>query len=158
MHHACLLSKIDQKPSPQTSAQLSGMDPGHHNGVGPSGAGKAQSTKASSIVLMLFLLRHCHAVRVCAHWLKMSTVSYVSCVKHSHPRMFHPPLLLFPHSHFDVHFPTSVAPSPVVPFPRSVSTSSSPMSDSVWSFQVWLFGQLNPGTSYELNNDADNDT
>ena len=53
MHHACALSKIDSEPcglrNPQTSAQLSGMDPGHHNGVGPGGVGKAQSIKASSI-------------------------------------------------------------------------------------------------------------
>ena len=28
-------------------AQLSGMDPGLHNGVGPGGVGKAQSAKAS---------------------------------------------------------------------------------------------------------------
>ena len=46
----------------QTSAQLFGIDPGHHNGVGTGGVGKAQSAKASSMVLMLFLLRHRHAV------------------------------------------------------------------------------------------------
>ena len=34
--------------NPQTSAQLSGIDPGYHNGVGPGGVGKAQSAKASS--------------------------------------------------------------------------------------------------------------
>ena len=39
--------------NPQTSAQLFGIEPGHHNGVGPSGAGNAQSAEASSIVLML---------------------------------------------------------------------------------------------------------
>ena len=48
--------------NPQTSAQLSGIDPGPHNGGGPGGAGKAQSVKASSTVLRLFLLRHRHAV------------------------------------------------------------------------------------------------
>ena len=32
--------------NPQTSAQLSGMDPGPHSGVGPGGVGKAQSVKA----------------------------------------------------------------------------------------------------------------
>ena len=48
--------------NPQTSAQLFGIDPGHHNGVGPGGVGKAQSVKASSIVLRLLLLRHRYAV------------------------------------------------------------------------------------------------
>ena len=48
--------------NPQTSVQSSGMDPGHHKGVGSGGVGKAQSVKASSIVLGLFLLRHRHAV------------------------------------------------------------------------------------------------
>ena len=33
--------------NPQTSAQLSGMDPGPHNGVGPGGVGKAQSSDRS---------------------------------------------------------------------------------------------------------------
>ena len=33
-------------------------------GVGPSGAGKAQSAKASSMVLMLFLLLHRHAAPI----------------------------------------------------------------------------------------------
>ena len=47
---------------PQTSAHVSGMDPGLHSGVRPGGVGKAQSVNASSIVLMLFLLRHRHAV------------------------------------------------------------------------------------------------
>ena len=44
--------------NPQTSAQLPGIDPGPHNGEGPGGIGKAQSAKASSMVLMLFLLSH----------------------------------------------------------------------------------------------------
>ena len=35
----------------QTSAKLSAMDPGPHNGVGRGGVGMAQSVKASSIVL-----------------------------------------------------------------------------------------------------------
>ena len=39
--------------NPQTFAQLFGIDPGPHNGVGPRGVGKAQSVKASSIVLMI---------------------------------------------------------------------------------------------------------
>ena len=47
--------------NPQTSAQLFGIDPGPHNGVGPSGVGNAQSAKAPSIVLMLSLLLHRHA-------------------------------------------------------------------------------------------------
>ena len=38
------------------------MDPGPHNGVGPGGAGKAQSEKASSTVLRLSRLRQRHAV------------------------------------------------------------------------------------------------
>ena len=42
---------------PQTSAQLFGMDPGPHNGVGPGGVGKAQSENTSSIVLILSRLR-----------------------------------------------------------------------------------------------------
>ena len=44
--------------NPQTSAQLPGIDPGPHNGEGPGGIGKAHSAKASSMVLMLFLLSH----------------------------------------------------------------------------------------------------
>ena len=48
--------------NPQTSAQLFGIDPGPHNGVGPGGVGNAQSAKASSMVLMLSLLLHRHAV------------------------------------------------------------------------------------------------
>ena len=48
--------------NPQTSAQLFEIDPGPHNGVGPGGVGNAQSAKASSIVLMLSLLLHRHAV------------------------------------------------------------------------------------------------
>ena len=41
---------------------FAGIDPGPHKGVGPGGVGNAQSAKASSIVLMLFLLLHRHAV------------------------------------------------------------------------------------------------
>ena len=48
--------------NPQTSAQLFGIDPGAYNGEGPGSVGNAQSAKASSIVLMLFLLLNCHAV------------------------------------------------------------------------------------------------
>ena len=48
--------------NPQTSAQLSGMDPSPHSGVQPGGVGKAQSVKASSTVLRLFLLRQRHGV------------------------------------------------------------------------------------------------
>ena len=65
-HRACAPSSIDRSMvvlrNPQTSAQLFGIDPGPHSGVGPGGVGEAQSVKASSIVLMLFLLRHRHAV------------------------------------------------------------------------------------------------
>ena len=43
---------------PHSSAHVPGTVPGHHNGVGPDGVGKAQSAKASSMVLMLFLLLH----------------------------------------------------------------------------------------------------
>ena len=39
--------------NPQTSAQLLGMEPGSHSGAGPGGVGKAQSEKASSIVLRI---------------------------------------------------------------------------------------------------------
>ena len=70
MHHASALSQIDQNPvglrNPQTSSQLSVMDPGHHNGGGPGGVGKAQSVKASSIVVRLFRtpsLALCHEGR-----------------------------------------------------------------------------------------------
>ena len=38
-----------------------GMDPGPHNGGGPSGVGKAQSVNASSIALRLSLLRQLSA-------------------------------------------------------------------------------------------------
>ena len=48
--------------NPQTSAQLLGTDLGPHSGAGPGGVGKEQSAKASSIVLMLSLLPHRHAV------------------------------------------------------------------------------------------------
>ena len=37
------------------------VEPGPHKGGGPGGADKAQSAKASSMVLMLFLLMHRHA-------------------------------------------------------------------------------------------------
>ena len=65
MHHAYLLSRNAERRglrNPQTSARLFGMDPGPHNGVGPGGVGKAQSAKASSIVLRLSRLRHRQAV------------------------------------------------------------------------------------------------
>ena len=42
--------------------QMSGMDPGPHSGVGPSGVSKILSIKASSIVLRLSLPRCLHAV------------------------------------------------------------------------------------------------
>ena len=48
--------------NPQMSAQLFGIDLGPHNGVRPGGVGKAQSAKVWSIVLMLSLLLHRHAV------------------------------------------------------------------------------------------------
>ena len=41
------LSELGGLRNPQTSAQLSGMDPGPHNGVGLGGVGKAQSVEAS---------------------------------------------------------------------------------------------------------------
>ena len=66
MRRACALSNNDLNPVaqgyPQTSAQLLGIDPGHHSGVGPGGVGIAQSAKASSIVQMLCLLLHRHTV------------------------------------------------------------------------------------------------
>ena len=37
--------------NPHTSAHLPGTAPGHHNGVGPGGIGKAQSAEASSKIL-----------------------------------------------------------------------------------------------------------
>ena len=55
-------SESGSSRNPQTSAQLFGIDPAPHKGVGPGGVGKAQSAKASSMVLMLFLLLHRHAV------------------------------------------------------------------------------------------------
>ena len=48
--------------NPQKSAHVLGIDPAPHSGVGPRGVGNAQSAKASSIVLMLSLLLHGHAV------------------------------------------------------------------------------------------------
>ena len=48
--------------NPHTSDKLFGIVPGPHNGVGPCAVGKVQSAKASSRVLMLFLLLHRHAV------------------------------------------------------------------------------------------------
>ena len=36
----------------QTNSQLFGIDPGHHNGAGPRGAGNAQFSKVSSIVFV----------------------------------------------------------------------------------------------------------
>ena len=44
------------------AAQLFGMDPGLHNGVGPGGVAKAQSENTSSIVLILSRLRQRQAV------------------------------------------------------------------------------------------------
>ena len=48
--------------NPQTTAHLPGIDPGPHYGAGPGGVGNAQSANVSSIVLMLSLLLHRHAV------------------------------------------------------------------------------------------------
>ena len=53
--------------NPQTSAHLPGIDPGPHNGVGPGSIGTAQSAKASSMVLMLFLLSLLQPVEVTGH-------------------------------------------------------------------------------------------
>ena len=47
---------------PQTSAQLSRIDPGPHSGVGPGGVGKAQSAKASPTELRLSRLRRLEGV------------------------------------------------------------------------------------------------
>ena len=55
-------SELGGLRNPQTCAQLLGIDPGSHSGVGPGGVGNAQSAKASLRVLMLFLLVHRHAV------------------------------------------------------------------------------------------------
>ena len=41
---------------PHTSAQLTGIDPGHHNGWGQEALAKRSQRKASSMVLILFLL------------------------------------------------------------------------------------------------------
>ena len=62
MENAQYRSEPGGSRNPQTSAQLFGIDPGPHNGAGPGGVGGAQSAKASSIVLMLSLLLHRHAV------------------------------------------------------------------------------------------------
>ena len=43
------------------SAHLPGVAPGPHNGVGLRGIGNAQSAKASSMILMLFVLSQRHA-------------------------------------------------------------------------------------------------
>ena len=56
------LRGMENAPCIDTFAHLLGIDPGPHSGVGPRGAGNAQSAKASSMVLMLFLLLHRHAV------------------------------------------------------------------------------------------------
>ena len=55
------LSDSGGSRNPHTSAQLPGIDPGLHNVVEPGSDGKAQSAKASSMVLMLFLLLQRHA-------------------------------------------------------------------------------------------------
>ena len=90
---------------------------------------------------------------------RMSTVTNVSCAKYSHPYMCHPPCLLFPVGHLDVHLPASPADSPAMPLPRSVSTPpsqecASPPGRS-WSLSV---ANLNTRTGYEPNCDVDNDT
>ena len=54
---------------PPTSAHLPGTAPGPHSGVGPGGIGKAESAKASSMLLMLFLMLAppCSTVEITGH-------------------------------------------------------------------------------------------
>ena len=88
-------------------------------------------------------LRTLRVQNACAYWLKFK--SYVSCAKHSHPLMCHPPSSLYPHGHFNVHFPASPAPSPAMPCPRSVKTPSprratppgGPVSGSMATTHKW---------------------
>ena len=80
-------------------------------------------------------------------WLKFEhRVAFVVCAKSQHPYMFHPPSLLFPHGHFDIHVPSSPARPPAMTFPRSVSTSRSPRRAT--SLSGWLPGQLNHSHSF----------
>ena len=55
MHHAYSLSEIAER---RVVKKSSNIEPALLSGRRPSGVGKAQSAKASSIVLMLFLLRN----------------------------------------------------------------------------------------------------
>ena len=60
IHHEGALSsahRIQVVQGTQTSAQLPGIDPGHANGVEPGGIGKAQSAKASSMLLIVLVAR-----------------------------------------------------------------------------------------------------
>ena len=89
-----------------------------------------------------------------------SIVSQESSAKHSPSSMFHPPSLLFPFGHVDVHFPTSPSTSqPTQTLPRSVPTSSyqesaTPTGRS-WSGSMANMHLL---TGYEPKYDVDNDT
>ena len=75
-------------------------------------------------------------------------------------RMFHPPSLLHPFGHLDLHFPTAPSCSPPTPIlPRSVPTSFFPESATppgvMWSGSL---ADANLLTGYEPKNDVDNDT
>ena len=88
-----------------------------------------------------------------------SIVSTVPWAKYSHPFMIHPPSLLFPFGDVDLPFPSSPAPTPTMTVPRSVSTSSSPMSATLPGLS--RFGSMansNSSTSHEPKKDVDNDT
>ena len=88
--------------------------------------------------------RGVHNTTCCTHTISRSTCvhiaqvpcSMVSCVKDSHPHMFHPPSLLFPHGHFEVRFRSSPVPPSAMTFPRSVSTPSRPRRASPLSGPV----------------------
>ena len=85
--------------------------------------------------------------------------SLVSCAKHSHPHVFHPPSLLFLHGHFDVRFPSSPAPPPAMTFPRSVSTPSSPRRATPPGGPVsGSLANLTTNTGYEPKYNVDDDT
>ena len=65
MRREAELSNADRiqevEENPQSSTLLFGIDPSLHNGKETGDVGKTQSIKASSFVLVLFLLRHHHA-------------------------------------------------------------------------------------------------
>ena len=103
-------------------------------------------------------LRTLRVQNACVHMAQVP-FSLVSCAKHSHPHMFHPPSLLFPHGHFDVRFPSSPAPPPAVTFPRSVSTPSSPRRATLPGGSVsGSLANLTTNTGYEPKYNVDDDT